>query len=159
MILSSKYKRFKHSTITNDTLPLSDTRSSIIHTIWRYIHYPNMPDLRRLEKEAQIKEIDTSKTDKLLSVCDRALLALPYAIMITWPGGFVGRAQGVKKPKTYLIFEMEEHFLIYYSYERKNHKLTSMNIPGYQCSNVYIDIEKRSIDEQRYTIVDTPGHP
>ena len=118
---SSKYKRFKHSTITNDTLPLSDTRSSIIHTIWRYIHYPNMPDLRRLEKEAQIKEIDTSKTDKIPSVYDRAFWLFLH-----------------------LIFEMEKHFPNYYSYEQKYHNLASMFVPGYQCSNVYINVEKRA---------------
>ena len=44
----------------------------------------------------------------------------------------------------HLIFEMEKHFPIYYSYERKYYKLTSMFIPDYQCSNVYINIEKRA---------------
>ena len=42
----------------------------------------------------------------------------------------------------HLIFEMEKHFPIYYSYERKYYKLASMNIPGYQCPNVYINVEK-----------------
>ena len=144
MKVSSKYKRFKHSTIMGDTFTLLDKRSSIIRTIWRYHSHKNTANLRRFEKEAQIKEIDTPKTDRLLSVCDRALLALPYAIMIAWPGGFVGRAQGVKKPKTYLIIEMIP-FLIYYSYATKYHKLTSMFVPGYQCSNIYIDIEKGAL--------------
>jgi hypothetical protein len=141
MKISSKYKHFKHSTIMGDTFTLLDMRSSIIHTIWRYIYYPNMANLRRFEKQAQIKEIDTPKTDRLLSVSDRALFALPYAIMIAWPGGFVGRAQGVKKPKTYLIIEIIP-FLVFYSYATKYHNRTSMFIPGYQCSNVYINVEK-----------------
>ena len=45
----------------------------------------------------------------------------------------------------HLIFEMEKHFPIYYSYEQKYYKLTSMNIPGYQCPNVYINVEKRTL--------------
>jgi hypothetical protein len=48
------------------------------------------------------------------------------------------------KPKTYLIIEMVPH-LIYYSYERKYHKLSSMFVPGYQCSNIYIDVEKGAL--------------
>lgn len=50
-------------------------------------------------------------------------------------------ARGVKNLKTYLIFEMLP-ILVYYSYERKYYKLTSMFIPGYQCPNVYINVEK-----------------
>ena len=42
----------------------------------------------------------------------------------------------------HLIFEIEKHFPIYYSYERKYYKPTSMFIHDYQCSNVYISIEK-----------------
>ena len=61
-------------------------------------------------------------------------------------------------PFLYLIFEMLP-ILVYYSYATKYYKLASMNIPGYQCPNVYINVEKSGIDEQRYTIVDTPGHP
>ena len=143
MKVSSKYKRFKHINFTGNTFTLSDTRSSIIRTIWRYIHYPNTANLKRLEKEAQIKEIDTQKTDKLLSVCNRALLALSYYDMIIRSDSFIVRARGVKKLKTYLIFEMLP-ILVYYSYERKYYKLTSMFIPDYQCSNVYIGIEKRA---------------
>ena len=150
MILSPDYKRFKHSTITGDTLPLPDKRSSIIRTIWRYIHYPNMPNLRRFEKQTQIKEIETQKTDRLLSVCDRAILALSYAdtVIISGhtarPDGYVLHGQAFKKPKTYLIIEMEENFLVYYSYATKYHKLSSMFVPGYRCSNVYINVEKRA---------------
>lgn len=143
MILSSKYKRFKRINFTGDTFTLPMVRSSIIRTIQRYIHYPNMPNLKRLEKQAQNIEIDTPKTDRLLSVSDRALFALSYAIMIAWPGSFVGRAQGVKKPKTYLIIEISS-ILVFYSYATKYHNLASMFIPDYQCSNVYIDIEKRA---------------
>ena len=48
------------------------------------------------------------------------------------------------KPKTYPIIEMIP-ILGYYSYATKYHKLASMNIPGYQCSNIYIDIEKGTL--------------
>ena len=87
MKVSSKYKRFKHSTITSDTLPLS------------------------------------------------------YYDIITRSDSFIMRARGVKKLKTYLIFEMLP-ILVYYSYATKYYKLASMNIPGYQCPNVYINVEK-----------------
>jgi len=133
-----------------------------------------MLNLRRFEKQAQIKEIDTPKTDRLLSVSDRALLALPYADMIitghivrpdvsrpsvSTSHGLIldhlyhhihiylitshGRVN--TKPKTYLIIEMIPHHLVFYSYERKYHKLSSMFITGYQCSNIYIDIEKGAL--------------
>ena len=46
-------------------------------------------------------------------------------------------------PYLYLIFEILP-ILVYYSYEQKYHKLTSMNIHSYQCSNVYINVEKRA---------------
>ena len=158
MILSSKYKRFKHSTIMGDTFTLFDMRSSSIRTIWRYHSHKNTVNLRRFEKEAQIKEIDTPKTDKTLSVSDRALLALSYAdtvIISGYParrGGYPARRDGYMlhgrvntKPKTYPIIEMEEHFLVYYSYATKYHKLTSMSVPGYQCSNIYINVEKGTL--------------
>ena len=145
---SPQYKCFKRTHFTGDTLPLPDMRSSIIRTIRRYIHYPNMLVLKRLEKEAQNKEIDTPKTDRLLSVCDRALFAISYADMIISGhtarlGGYVLHGQVYTKPKTYLIIEMIPH-LVYYSYATKYHNLASMFIPDYQCSNVYIDIEKRA---------------
>ena len=44
-------------------------------------------------------------------------------------------------PFLYLIFEMLP-ILVYYSYATKYYKLASMNIPGYQCPNVYINVEK-----------------
>ena len=138
---SPQYKRFKRTHFIGDTLPLPVKRSSIIRTIEGCNQYQNMSDLKRFRKQAQNIEIDTPKTDRLLSVSDRALLALPYAIMIAWPGGFVGRAQGVKKPKTYLIIEIIP-FLVFYSYATKYHNLASMFIPGYQCSNVCINVEK-----------------
>ena len=46
-------------------------------------------------------------------------------------------------PFLYLIFEMLP-ILVYYSYATKYYKLASMNIPGYQCPNVYINVEKRA---------------
>ena len=152
MILSPDYKRFKRINFTGDTFTLPMVRSSIIRTIWRYIHYPNMPNLRRFEKEAQIKEIETQKTDRLLSVCDRALFTLPYADMIITDHILrpdvsrpdVSRPSVFKKPKTYLNNEMTP-ILVYYSYATKYHKLTSMNIPGYQCSNIYINVEKGAL--------------
>ena len=151
MKVSSKYKRFKHSSITSDTFTLSNTRSSIIRTIRRYIHYPNMPDLKRFRKQAQIKEIETQKTDRILSVCDRAKLALSYADIIisghtarpdvSRPSVSISHVQVNTKPKTYLIIEMIP-YLVYYSYATKYYKLSSMFVPGYQCSNVYINVEK-----------------
>ena len=121
MILSPDYKRFKRINFTGNTFTPLDVRSSIIRTIWRYIHYPNMHNLRRLEKEAQNIEIDTPKTDRILSVCDRAF----------WP--FL-----------HLIIEMIP-ILVYCSYATKYHKLSSMFVPGYRCSNVYINVEKRAL--------------
>ena len=44
-------------------------------------------------------------------------------------------------PYLYLIFEILP-ILVYYSYATKYYKLASMNIPGYQCPNVYINVEK-----------------
>ena len=165
MKVSSKYKRFKHSTIMGDTFTLLDMRSSIIRTIWRYIHYPNMPNLRRFEKQAQIKEIDTPKTDRLLSVSDRALLALSYTDTVIITGHIsrpsVSTSHGLildhlyrhthkyliasrirvnTKPKTYLIIEMIP-FLVYYSYARKYHLWSLMYNPGYQCTNMFINVE------------------
>ena len=96
--------------------------SSIIRTIWRYHNHKNTANLRRFEKEAQIKEIQQQKTVKTLSVSDRAFWLILH-----------------------LIIEMEKHFPIYYSYEQKYYKLTSMNIHSYQCSNIYISIEKRAL--------------
>ena len=74
---------------------------------------------------------------------DRAILALSYADMIARPGGYVLHGQAFKKPKTYLINEIIP-FLVFYSYVTKCHKLSSMFVPGYQCSNVYINVEKRA---------------
>ena len=85
MIASSKYKRFKRINFTDDTLPLSNTRSSIIRTIRRYIHYPNTVNLRRSEKQAQINEIDTPKTVKTLSVSDRAFWLFLHLIFEMLP--------------------------------------------------------------------------
>jgi len=140
-----------------------------------------MLNLRRLEKEAQIKEIDTPKTVRTLSVSDRAILALSYTDMSVlyqvssrdtgMPGYYNATSDdivdqhshtltyilqvdthfskmynhdncAVMVMSTHPIIEMEKHFPIYYSYERKYHKLSSMFVPGYQCSNVYINVEK-----------------
>ena len=49
----------------------------------------------------------------------------------------------IDTPKTYLIIEIIPH-LVFYSYATKYHKLSSMFVPGYQCSNVYINVEKRA---------------
>ena len=119
MKISSKYKRFKRINFASNTYTLLDVRSLIIHTIERCNHYPNTVDLRRSEKQAQINKIDTQKTVRTLSISDRAFWLFLH-----------------------LIFEMEKHFPNYYSYEQKYHKLTSMNIHSYQCSNVYIVFEK-----------------
>ena len=143
MIASSKYKHFKRINFASNTFTPLDMRSSIIRTIQRYHRYQNKADLKRLEKEAQIKEIDIPKTDRILSVSDRAILALPYADMIARPGGYVLHGQAFKKPKTYLINEIIP-FLVFYSYATKYHNLASMFIPGYQCPNVYINVEKRA---------------
>jgi hypothetical protein len=142
-----------------------------------------MPNLRRFEKQAQIKEIETQKTDRLLSVCDRALFAISRIVMSVlyqvssrdtgMPGYYNAISDdivdqyshtltcilqvdthfskmynhdncAVMVMNTHPIIGMEENSLVYYSYERKYHNRTSMFIPDYQCSNVYIDIEKRA---------------
>ena len=82
MQVSPKYKRFKHSHIMGDTFTLPRGRSSIIRTIEGCNHYPNMAILGRLGKQTQIVEIDTPKTDRILSVYDRAYHPLPYTDMI-----------------------------------------------------------------------------
>ena len=120
MKVSPFCKRFKHINFTGNTFTPLDMRSSIIRTIRRYIHYPNMLNLRRLEKETQIKEIDTPKTDKTLSISDRAIWSFLY-----------------------LIIEITS-ILVFYSYVTKYHNLTSMFVPGYRCPNVYINVEKRA---------------
>ena len=80
-----------------------------------------------------------------LIIRKRAILTLSYDDMIARPDGYMLHGQAFKKPKTYLIIEMEEHFLVYYSYATKYHKLSSMFVPGYQCSNVYINVEKGAL--------------
>jgi len=161
MKVSPKYKRFKHSTITGDTFTLPDMRSSIIRNLQGCNQYQNMPDLKRFRKQAQNIEIDTPKTDRLLSVSDRAVFSLPYAdtviisghtvrpdtkisVRVARPDGYVLHGQVFKKSNLHLIIEMMP-FLVYYSYATKYHKLASMFIPGYQCSNVYIDVEKGAL--------------
>ena len=140
---SPQYKRFKRINFTGNTFTLSNTRSSIICILQGYQSHTNTDNLKRLEKEPQINEIDTPKTVKTLSVSDRAILALPYADIITRPSGYVLHGQVNTKPKTYLINEIIP-ILVYYSYATKYHKLSSMFVPGYQCSNVYINVEKRA---------------
>ena len=104
----------------SDTFTLPMVRSSIIRTIQRYHSHTNTDNLKRLEKEAQINEIETQKTNKTLSVSDRAFWLFLY-----------------------LIIEITS-ILVFYSYATKYHKLSSMFVPGYQCSNVYINVEKRA---------------
>ena len=153
----------------SDTLTSLDVRSLIIRNLQRCNHYLNTDNLQRLEKEAQIKKIDTPKTDKTLSVSDRTLLALSYADTVIISGYTARPSVSIShnlilnylivfyglitdhpynqvntKPKTYPINEMI-HFLVFYSYATKYHKLASMFIPGYQCSNVYINVEKGAL--------------
>ena len=169
MILSPDYKRFKHSTITGDTLSLPDKRSSIIRTMQGYHSHTNMDDLKRLEKEAQNKEIYQQKTGRTLSVYDRTLLALSYADTVIISGYTARPSVSIShnlilnylivfyglitdhpynqvntKPKTYPINEMIP-ILDFYSYATKYHNLASMFVPGYRCSNVYINVEKGAL--------------
>ena len=149
MKVSPFCKRFKRTHFTGDTLPLPDKRSSIIRMIRRYIHYPNMLNLRKLEKEAQIKEIDIPKTDRILSVSDRALYQhsqIPISVFQvndTKTKMYNHDNYAILAGKTYLIIEITS-ILVFYSYATKYHKLSSMFVPGYQCSNVYINVEKRA---------------
>ena len=149
MKVSPKYKRFKHSHFTGDTFTLPDVRSSIIRTMQGYHSHTNTDDLKRLEKEPQNRGNETQKTDRIPFNVDRALFSLPYADMlisghVARPDGYVLHGQVFKKSKLYPIIEMMP-FMVFYSYERKYHKLASMNIPGYQCSNIYIDVEKGAL--------------
>ena len=76
MKVSPFCKRFKRTHFTGDTFTLPDMRSSIIRNLQGCNQYQNMPDLRRFRKQAQNIEIDTPKTDRLLSVSDRAVFAI-----------------------------------------------------------------------------------
>ena len=154
MIVSPKYKRFKRINFTGNTFTLSMVRSSIIRILQGYQSHTNTADLKRLEKEAQIKEIDIPKTDRILSVSDRALFMLShhqhnqipisvFQVNDTKTKMYNHDNYVVLAGKTYLINEMIPH-LVYYSYATKYHNLTSMFVPGYQCSNVYINVEKRA---------------
>ena len=169
MKVSPKYKRFKRINFVGDTFTLPMMRSSIIRTIQGYHSHTNMANLKRLEKEAQNKEIQQQKTDRIPTVYDRALLALSYADTVIISGHtarpsvsishnlilnylivFYGLItdhlynQVFKKPKTYLINEMIP-ILVFYSYATKYHNSAPMNISGYQCSNVYINVEKGAL--------------
>ena len=127
MKVSPFCKRFKRTHFTGDTLPLPDKRSSIIRTIQGYHSHTNTANLKRLEKEAQNKKILPQKTDRILSIYDRAIWSFLH-----------------------LIIEMIL-ILVYCSYATKYHKPSSMFIPSYQCSNVYINVEKgalMNIDKQ-----------
>jgi len=119
-------------------------RSSIIRTIEGYHRYPNTDDLKRLEKEPQNRGIQNQKTARIITVYDRALcLALSYAdtVIIT---GHISRP-GIQKVKTIHPINEMIPFLVYYSYVTKDHNEASMYIPGYYCSNVYIDVEKGAL--------------
>ena len=150
MKVSPFCKRFKRTHFTGDTFTLPDMRSSIIRTMQGYQSHTNTDDLKRIEKEPQNRGIQNQNTDKINSVYVRALFALPYANMlfsghVLRPDGYVLHVQVNTKPKTYLINEMEEHSLVFYSYATKYHKLASMFIYGYQCLNVYINVEKGAL--------------
>lgn len=161
MKVSPKYKRFKRINFVGDTFTLPSKRSSIIRTMQGYHRYPNTDDLKRLEKEPQNRGNETQKTDRIPFNVERALFTLPYADTViitghvartdtklsdrvTRPDGYVLHGQVFKKSKLYPINEMIPH-LVYYSYATKYYNLTSMNIPGYQCSNIYIDVKKRAL--------------
>jgi hypothetical protein len=150
MILSPDYKRFKRINFTGDTFTLPDVRSSIIRNLQGCNQQQNTANLWRLKKQTQNKGNANQKTDRIITVYDRALFTLPYAdtVIITGhvarPDGYVLHGQVFKKSKLYPIIEMMP-FMVFYSYERKYHKLASMNIPGYQCSNIYIDVEKGAL--------------
>ena len=121
----------------SDTFTLPMMRSSIIRTIQGYHSHTNTDDLKRIVKEPQNKGNKNQKTDRTLSVYERALFVLLYADMIARPG--------IQKVKTVHPINEMIPFLVYYSYATKYHKLASMNIPGYQCSNVYINVEKGAL--------------
>ena len=163
MILSPKYKRFKRINFTGDTFTLLDMRSSIIRNLQRCNQQQNTTNLWRLKKQTQIIEIWIQNTDRILTVYDRAYHPLPYADTVIISGHparpdvsrpdvsrpdvsrpDVSRPSVFKKPKTYLNNEMIP-ILVYYSYATKYHKLTSMFVPGYQCSNIYINVEKGAL--------------
>jgi len=159
MKVSPDYKRFKRINFVGDTFTLPSKRSSIICTIEGYHRYPNTDDLKRLEKEPQNRGIQNQKTVRIITVYDRALcLALSYADTVIITGHTVrpdvSTSHGLitdhpynqvnTKPNLHLIIEMIP-FLVYYSYATKYHKLSSMFVPGYQCSNIYIDIEKGTL--------------
>ena len=139
----------------SDTFTLLDVRSSIIRTIEGCNHYPNTAILWRIEKETQNRGNKNQKTDRINSDSDRALFSLSYHQHSRIPVSvFQVRTPKTKMHnhdnyavlagKTYLIIEMMP-FLVYYSYARKYHNEASMHIPGYQCSNVYIDVEKGAL--------------
>ena len=100
------------------------------------------PQYKRF-KHINITGDTLSLSDTRLSVSDRAILALSYADTVIFSSHTL--RPGIQKVKTvHLIIEMMP-FLVYYSYVTKYHKLTSMFIPGYQCSNVYINVEKGTL--------------
>ncbi len=103
MKISSKYKRFKHSYFSSNTFTLPKVRSSIIRMIRRYIHYQNTTNLKRLEKEPQIKEIQQQKTVKILSISDRTFwsnLHLKNEIMLSWLSSMF--VHGYQYPNVYI---------------------------------------------------------
>ena len=112
----------------NDSYTLSKSKSYLIYNV----------------REPQNKRNETQETGKTLSVSDRALFVLLYADMIARPDGYMLHGQVFKKSNLHLNNEMIP-ILVYYSYATKYHKLSSMFIPGYQCSNVYINVEKGAL--------------
>ena len=106
------------------------------------------PQYKRF-KHINITGDTLSLSDTRLSVYDRAVFTLPYADMIITghtarPDGYVLHGQVFKKSKLHLNIEIIP-FLVFYSYATKYHNLTSMYIPSYQCSNIYINVEKGAL--------------
>ena len=121
MKVSPFCKRFKRTHFTGDTLPLPDKRSSIIRRMQGYNYHQNMANLWKLKNQPQNRGNDKQKTDRITDVYDRAIWSFLH-----------------------LIIEMIL-ILVYCSYVTKNHKLSSVFVPGYQCSNIYINIEKGAL--------------
>ncbi len=142
----------------SDTFTLPSKRSSIIRNLQGYHRYTNTANLKRLEKEAQNKAFWIQKTDRITAVYVRALcLAQPisdhqhsriptsvFQVRTPKPKMHNHDNYAVLAGKTYLIIEMIP-FLVYYSYATKYHLWSLMYNPGYQCSNVYINVEKGTL--------------
>ena len=154
----------------SDTFTLLDVRSSIIRTMQGHHNHTNTAILERLEKQPQNRGNENQKTDRIPTVYDRAFQQMNRqgdyydgrpgrgrSLFFVPAGTRSGREinyqhvripisvfQADTKPNYHPIIEMMP-FLVYYSYATKYHNPASMNIHGYQCSNVYIDVEKGAL--------------